>query len=99
MNCERKMKNIYNLISDGFSAMGLSESYYEKFVNPQYLYTNLMITIRSNDQSSTDVSTIVLMMNPDGNPYDYQENNTLFTNVEWDAFLNVFEEVIQPATV
>ena len=82
------MRNIYNLITDGFKEMGLDETRYNVIVD------NNKITIK--DPRMEFQATIELNM--DGETLkDFDDTNNLFSNLAWNRFCHVFErEVTYP---
>jgi len=81
------MRNVYNLITDGFKQMGVDET--------KYIVTVINNTITIKDPSQFE-ATIDLHM--DGETLkDFDDTNTLFANLAWNRFCNVFErEVAYP---
>jgi hypothetical protein len=81
------MRNVYNLISDGFKDMGLDETRY--IVNVD----NNKITIKDSSQFESTIE-----LNMDGETLkDFDDTNNLFSNLAWNRFCRVFErEVTYP---
>jgi len=92
------MKNVYNLISDGFKHLGEGEnieSNYHTTVN--FTETNLRqydIKIKSKDPNTFGSATLVLSIDFNDNLIDYEATNDLFINSNWDIFCSVFEAQI-----
>ena len=83
------MRNIYNLVSDGFKYMGVDEQHF--IVNVE----ESTITIKKDGREQK--SEIFLRMHG-GNLEAYHETNELFTDSAWNRFCQVFErEITQPA--
>lgn len=82
------MRNVYNLITDGFKQIGLDETRYIVTVD------NNKITIK--DPRMEFEATIELNM--DGETLkDFDDTNNLFANLAWNRFCQVFErEVAYP---
>lgn len=78
------MRNIYNLITDGFKDMGLDETRYNVIVD------NNTITIK--DRSDFE-ATIDLHMDGD-TLMSFDDTNTLFSNLTWNRFCHVFQREI-----
>ena len=81
------MRNLYNLISDGFKHMGLDETRY--IVNVD----NNKITIKDSSQFEASID-----LNMDGDTLkDFDDTNNLFSDLAWNRFCRVFErEVTYP---
>jgi len=85
------MKNISNLLSDAFVRMGKNETDYYILIQDKY-----KVTITSRQSSETTFAKLTLIMNTRDELHDYHEENTLFTNEEWDNFCSIIERQIQP---
>ena len=79
------MRNIYNLVSDGFKYMGVDEKLFIVSVEGNIL------TIKKD--GSDQKSEIFLRMQG-ANLKGYDETNELFTNGAWNRFCQVFEREI-----
>jgi hypothetical protein len=77
------MRNVFNMITDGFKRMGLDECNYIVSV-----YSNV-ITIKNSLR--TRVAELKYRCNGRGELVDYQDSNNLFANNRWDNFCYVFE--------
>ena len=92
------MKNIYNLISDGFEAMGNREGIETDYIiDVEYIqgpFRSYDITIQSKNQNSAGLASLVLLLDNSGNLLDYQDTNTLFINSNWDRFCLLIEAQI-----
>lgn len=76
------MRNVYNLITDGFKSMGVDEMLFIVAVNGS------TITIKKKDRE--EKSTIVLNMDGE-NLRDFDDTNDIFTSLAWNRFCQVFE--------
>ena len=83
------MKNIYNLLTDAFERIGKNESDYYVIVQDNY-----KVTITSRLLPEINYASLRLIMRADGELYDYRDENTLFTNDEWNEFCSVIERQI-----
>ena len=83
------MKNIYNLLTDAFESIGKKESDYYVIVQDNY-----KVTITSRLSPEINYASLRLIMRADGELYDYRDENTLFTNDEWNEFCSVIERQI-----
>jgi hypothetical protein len=79
------MRNIYNLVSDGFKYMGVDEKLF--IVNVE----GSTITIKKDGQQ--EKSEIFLRIQG-ANLQAYDETNELFTNSAWNRFCQVFEREV-----
>jgi hypothetical protein len=92
------MKNVYNLISDGFKRLEEGEnieSNYHTTVN--FTETNLRqydIKIKSKDPNTLGFANLILSLDFNDNLIDYEATNDLFINSNWDLFCSVFERQI-----
>ena len=88
------MKNIHNLITDAFVNIGRNESDY--IVSVTYLNNrdiDVTIGLKNATNASINLATIYLEMS--GNRLiDYQEENNLFNNYDWNLFCLTFERQI-----
>ena len=79
------MRNVYNLITDGFKHMGVDERLFIVTVD------NNTITIKKKEQDHK--ATIELNM--DGESLkDFDDTNDIFTGLAWNRFCQVFEREI-----
>jgi hypothetical protein len=83
------MKNIYNLLTDAFVRIGKNESDYYVIVQDNY-----KITITSRLSPEIYYAALTLIMRADGTLYDFRDENTLFTNDDWNAFCQIIEREI-----
>ena len=83
------MKNIYNLLTDAFVRIGKNESDYYVIVEENY---NVTITKRLSPP--INYAKLTLIMRADGELYDFRDENTLFTNDEWDEFCRIIDRQI-----
>ena len=83
------MKNIFNLLTDAFDAIGKIETDYNVGVTEYY-----KVKITSSDPSRQGEATLTLIMRNNGDLYDYRDVNTLFTEQDWDTFCRVIEHQI-----
>jgi hypothetical protein len=82
------MRNVYNLVSDGFKYMGVDEKLFIVSVEGS------TITIKKDGRQ--EKSEIFLRMQGE-NLQAYDETNELFANSAWNRFCQVFErEVAYP---
>ena len=82
------MRNVYNLIADGFKSMGVDEMLFIVTVDDN------TITIKKKDRE--EKATIILRMD-NGSLKDFDETNDIFTSLAWNRFCQVFErEVAYP---
>lgn len=92
------MKNIHNLISDGFVSMSnqlIKETDY--IIDIHYTeepFRCYDITIKSKNPNATGLATLALILDNSGNLLDYHDTNTLFINLNWDRFCLVIEAQI-----
>jgi hypothetical protein len=89
------MKNIYNLLSDGFTSMNIIETdyiteidYIEGFIR------TCKINIKSKNPNAIRSSSLSLILDNFGNLLDYYENNDLFIDNIWDRFCLIIEAQI-----
>ena len=80
------MKNIHNLLTDAFVRIGKNESDYYVIVQDNY-----KVTITNRVSPPVNCAKLTLIMRADGELYDYHDENTLFTNGEWDDFCSIIE--------
>jgi hypothetical protein len=80
------MRNVFNMITDGFKRMGLDECNYIVAVN------NNTITIKNSLRTRN--AQIKYRCNEQGDLIDYQDHNNLFENTHWDNFCYIFEREI-----
>jgi hypothetical protein len=79
------MRNVYNIISDGFKRMGLDETRYIVTVD------NNKITIKDSSEFEATIE-----LNMDGETLkDFDDTNTLFANLAWNRFCQVFEREVR----
>ena len=83
------MKNIYNLLTDAFESIGKNESDYYVIVQDNY-----KVTITSRLSPEINYASLRLIMRADGELYDFRDENTLFTNDEWNEFCRIIERQI-----
>jgi hypothetical protein len=83
------MKNIYNLLTDAFVRIGKNEADYHVIVEDQY-----KVTITSRLVPPVNYAKLTLIMGTDGELYDFRDENTLFTNDEWDEFCIIIDRQI-----
>ena len=82
------MRNVYNLVSDGFKYMGVDEKLFIVSVEGS--------TITIKKDGLQEKSEIFLRMQG-GNLQAYDETHELFTHSAWNRFCQVFErEVAYP---
>jgi hypothetical protein len=88
------MKNIHNLVTDAFANMGLNESDY--IVSVTYLYNrDIDVSIRLKNATNATVNLANLYLTMTGSRLlDYQEDNNLFNNDNWNLFCLTFERQI-----
>lgn len=88
------MKNIHNLITDAFVNMGLNESDY--IVSVTHLYNrDIDVNIRLKNATNATVNSANLYLTMTGSRLlDYQEDNNLFNNDNWNLFCLTFERQI-----
>ena len=79
------MRNIYNLVSDGFKYMGVDESLFIVSIEDD------VVTIKKEGHAQK--SEIFLRIQG-GNLQAYHETNELFTNAAWNRFCQVFEREV-----
>lgn len=86
------MKNIYNLLSDGFTAMNIIETDY--IIDVDYIdgvIRTYKIAIKSKNQNAIGSTSLTLMLDNFDNLIDYYDTNDLFENNIWDRFCLVIE--------
>ncbi len=81
-----RMRNVFNMITDGFKRMALDERNYIVSVN------NNIITIKN--LLRTRVAEVKYRCNEEGELIDYQDTNNLFEDTHWDNFCFIFEREI-----
>ena len=82
------MKNIYNLITDGFVRMGKDECNYK--VKVDFTESTLKsYTVNIQSQNLPGRATVILIADLSNNFLYYDEENTLFDN--WDLFCDVLD--------
>jgi len=89
------MKNIYNLLSDGFTSMNIIETDY--IIEVDYIegvIRTCKVLIKSRNQNATGSATLTLMIDNFGNLLDYYDTNDLFINNIWDRLCIVIETQI-----
>jgi hypothetical protein len=87
------MKNIHNLVTDAFVNMGLNESDYIVSVTHLYNRDIDVSIILKNATSTTNSANLYLTMSGH-RLLDYQEDNNLFNNDNWNLFCLTFERQI-----
>jgi hypothetical protein len=80
------MRNIYNLITDGFGAMGLNESEYTKTIQGNYVIEII------KTRSPLLKATLYVDLTPNNEIYDVTYTNNLFEPHLWDRFCRVFTD-------
>ena len=89
------MKNIYNLLSDGFVSMNIIETDYTTEVDYiEGFIRTCKIAIKSKNQNATGSASLTLMIDNFNNLIDYYDTNDLFINNIWDRFCLVIEAQI-----
>lgn len=88
------MKNIYNLLTDAFDRIGKNESHYNVVIQDHY-----KITITSRTTIDGTYARLTLIMRNTDELYDFHEENTLFTNNEWNEFCMVIDRQIPSAFI
>lgn len=82
------MRNVYNLITDGFAHMGVDERLFIVTVHDN--------TIAIKKTGREEKAEIILRMD-NGSLQDFDDANNLFANLAWNRFCQVFErEVTYP---
>ena len=91
------MKNIYNLLSDGFTSMNIVETDYITEIDyVEGFIRTCKVLIKSKNQNATGSATLTLMIDNFGNLLDYYDTNDLFINNIWDRLCIVIEDQITP---
>lgn len=89
------MKNIYNLLSDGFTSMNIIETDY--ITEVEYIegfIRTCKVLIKSKNQNAIGSATLTLMIDNFNNLIDYYDTNDLFIDNIWDRFCVVIEAQI-----
>ena len=92
------MKNIYNLLSDGFTSMNIIETDY--ITEVEYIegfIRTCKVLIKSKNQNAIGSATLTLMIDNFNNLIDYYDTNDLFINNIWDRLCVVIEgQITEP---
>lgn len=83
------MRNVFNMITDGFKRIGVDECNYIVAVH------NNTITIKNSIRTRN--AQMKYTCNQLGELIDYEDSNELFDDTRWDNFCYVFErELVEP---
>jgi len=89
------MKNVYNLISDGFAAMADGENIETDYdIVTTCTEGNLRhydIQIKSKNPNAIGSASLLLILDFNDNLLAYEDTNDLFINSNWDHFCVIIE--------
>jgi len=89
------MKNVYNLISDGFAAMADGENIETDYdIDTTFTETSLRhydIQIKSKNPNAIGSASLLLILDFNDNLLAYEDTNDLFINSNWDHFCVIIE--------
>jgi hypothetical protein len=92
------MKNVYNLITDGFSSMAHGENIETDYdITTTFTETNLRhydIQIKSKNPNAIGSASLLLTLDFNNHLIDYEDTNDLFINSNWDRFCVIIEQQI-----